>query len=150
MAGSIAVDVPLALAPQVACESLQRAMQTIGKSAGPRIEFSLFLHDLHVAIAGALNVPVTLDVISAHERAEYTIHIHAAADEGFFPTFAGILRIVPLGHASVLHMEGEYEPPFGAVGALLDKTVLRHAAERSLKSFLERIASDILEATRRT
>ena len=78
-------------------------------------------------------------------RWEYALAVRSASDEGFFPTFAGTLSITPVGGTSELWLQGAYKPPFGAIGALLDRTVLRHAAQRSLQSFLLRLANLITD-----
>ena len=69
--------------------------------------------------------------------------LHRTRD--FFHTFEGTLSITPVATHSELWLQGTYDPPFGFFGALLDRTVLRHAARRSLQAFLQRIADDIAE-----
>lgn len=110
---------------------------------------SVYLRDLHVAVKGQVAIPVNVKVEERRGRWECAIEIAAASNEGFFPAFSGTLSISPVGNHCELWMMGEYRPPLGAVGEALDATVLRHAAQRSLKSFLTRIAADTVENTRK-
>jgi hypothetical protein len=114
-----------------------------------RLSLTLFLRDLHVGIIGEVAIPVELAVENRIGRWECGIEIHAVSDEGIFPTFNGNLSISPVGAHCELWLIGEYRPPFGPVGEVVDDTVLRHAAQRSLQAFLSRIAMEILDDVRR-
>lgn len=149
---SIELYVPIALASGAARDALLRVMHALGEgtAAPDRLAVSVYLRDLHAAVRGEIRIPVTVDVVDRPVRWEYAINIRAAADEGFFPRFEGTLSITPVGSQSELWLQGTYEPPFGPIGAVLDRTVLRHAAKRSLQSFLQRIADDIASDERAT
>jgi len=148
---TIELYVPLALNAQSARAALERAMRQIGERSGSsdRLALAIHLQDLHVDVRGEVRVPVEMEVEDRPIRWEYALAVRAASDEGFFPTFAGTLSITPVGGASELWLQGAYKPPFGAIGALLDRTVLRHAAQRSLQSFLLRLANFITDAVDR-
>ncbi|MGC2243239.1 MAG: hypothetical protein WBA06_06390 [Candidatus Aquilonibacter sp.] len=146
---TIELYVPMALASNAARESLLRVMHALGDGSSPdRSTLSVYLRDLHASVHGEISIPVTVDVVDRPVRWEYAITIRATSDTAFFPRFEGTLSITPVGSQSELWLQGSYEPPFGPIGALLDRTVLRHAAERSLRSFLQRIADDIASGER--
>jgi hypothetical protein len=146
----IELYVPMTLASNAARESLLRVMHALGDgTASPdRLMLAVYLSDLHASVHGEISIPVTVDVVDRPVRFEYAIKIRATSEVAFFPRFEGTLSITPLGSQSELWLQGSYEPPFGPIGALLDRTVLRHAAQRSLRSFLQRIADDITSGER--
>jgi hypothetical protein len=53
-----------------------------------------------------------------------------------FPVFAGRLTI----RTNVLSLEGEYAPPLGRIGLLLDQRILNFVARRTAQAFLARFA----------
>lgn len=56
------------------------------------------------------------------------------------------LLVVGLGQdLTKIALQGTYEAPMGAVGASLDKLLLHHVAESSVKAFVDRIASAVEE-----
>lgn len=144
-ARSIELGVPLTLAPAAARESLLRVMHALAEeTATPDgATLAVYLRDLHVAVRGEIRIPVAIEVVDRPPRWEYAIKIRAASDRGFFPQFDGTLSVSPIASHSELWLQGTYVPPFGAIGALLDRTLLRGAALRSLRSFLQRIADDV-------
>jgi hypothetical protein len=60
----------------------------------------------------------------------------AATFAPLFPIFAGELRI-SIGE---IVLDGRYAPPLGALGLLLDKTLLHFVARRTASALLERFA----------
>ncbi len=135
------------MAPAAANESLMRVMRAFGKStaAPDRLTLDVQLADLHVCVAGEIRVPTDVSVAERPVRREFGLSIRATSNQGIFPRFEGTLSLNPVGqHASELWLQGRYEPPFGLIGVALDRTVLRHAAQRSLTSFLQRIADDVI------
>jgi hypothetical protein len=67
-----------------------------------------------------------------------------------FPTFHGTVRSEAAGNLdSVLRLDGTYETPLGMFGHVADRTVLGHAAERSLSSFLDRLRADVIDEIQR-
>jgi len=144
---TIELTLPVAMAPAAANESLLRVMHALIKPDGSaeRLTLSVQLADLHVRVGGEVTMPTEVRVVDRPTRWEFGLSIRAASNEGIFPKFDGTLSLTPVGkHAAELWLQGRYAPPFGAIGALLDRTVLRHAAERSLTSFLRRIADDVI------
>ncbi|HEX8806339.1 MAG TPA: hypothetical protein VF741_05280 [Candidatus Aquilonibacter sp.] len=142
-ARSIELHVELPLAFAAAREALQRVVSELGQSTSGRHTLAVYLSDLHVAVRGEIRVPVAMEISDHPGRFECAISIRAASNEGYFPTFEGTLSVTPVGTQSELWLQGTYSPPFGFIGNVLDRTVLRNAARRSLQAFLQRIAEDI-------
>ena len=64
-----------------------------------------------------------------------------ATDSAMFPTMDADLSIVALGaDKTKLALQGNYQPPLGAVGATLDRFLLHHVAESAVKHFVDRVA----------
>lgn len=109
-------------------------------------------HDLPVAGA-AMSVPVTVETPGAERStpAAVPLVLRAAHHASWFPTFHGHVRSEAVGPLeSTLQLEGTYDTPLGAIGDFADVTVLGHAAERSLRSFLDRLRSDVIDEIRRS
>jgi hypothetical protein len=125
-------------------ESLQRVVQELGQpGTSERHSLAVYLRDVHVAVRGEIRVPVAMELAEHPARFESAISIHAASNEGYFPTFEGTLSVTPVGTQSELWLQGSYTPPLGFIGGLLDRTVMRSAARRSLQAFLQHIAEDM-------
>jgi hypothetical protein len=108
---------------------------------------------LEVGVAGAaMSVPVTVELRDSLTRtpAAVPIALRATHHSALFPTFSGAVRSDAVGNLdSVLRLAGTYETPLGMVGSIADRTVLGHAAERSLHSFLARLRADVIEEIQR-
>jgi hypothetical protein len=108
---------------------------------------------LEVGIAGAaMSVPVTVELGDSRTRtpAAIPLALRATHHSGLFPAFHGTVRSEDAGNLeSVLRLVGTYETPLGMFGSIADRTVLGHAAERSLRSFLERLRVDVIEEIQR-
>ena len=114
-----------------------------------RDDFALRL-DLGVAGA-AMTVPVRVTLDGARTTTSIPITLEARQRAGWFPTFRGEARSESESSlSSYVRLSGFYEVPLGALGPILDRTVLKGAAERSLRSFLERLRADVLEEVRRS
>ncbi len=103
--------------------------------------------------AAEVAVPVTveIDAVEAHDPFELPFSLRAAHHAAAFPTFNGTLRSEAVGPLeSTLRLNGTYETPLGAIGSLGNAALLGHAAERTLRSFLERVRDDTAEEIRRS
>jgi hypothetical protein len=61
-----------------------------------------------------------------------------------FPVLDADIRLIPAGeHGSVLMMAGSYRPPFGSLGAALDRSVLHRVATVTIRRFLAQLAAQI-------
>src|SRR5205085_923193 len=67
--------------------------------------------------------------------------------EGLFPLLDADLEISAMGpQITHLAVTARYEPPFGAIGRLIDRAVLHHIAEATLKDFLDRVGLAVAAA----
>jgi hypothetical protein len=63
---------------------------------------------------------------------------------GLFPVLDGDLELSPLGDNSCrITLSATYTPPFGDLGADLDRALLHHVAQSTVRSFLRLIAANI-------
>jgi len=60
-----------------------------------------------------------------------------------FPDFHGVLTVRPRHHGAFLHLNGQYEPPFGSAGKVFDAIVGRSIARSTLTHLLNDLALDI-------
>jgi hypothetical protein len=75
----------------------------------------------------------------------------ATGTPGLFPRMDADLVLAAVG-PELTHLEfrGTYRPPLGPIGRALDRALLHRVAEASVKSFVDRLASAMLERMRRT
>jgi len=70
----------------------------------------------------------------------------AGPDGGLVPVLDADLTLAPYGaSASLLALTGVYRPPLGAVGAALDRVVLRRVASAAIQGFVNQIGDAILK-----
>ncbi len=94
-----------------------------------RVALVLGLRELRFPIDATLSVPVEAHAVPRPMRWECELEIGAADNERFFPRFAGMVTITPVGaDKSEIWLQGAYEPPLGKLGANIDMTILRGAA----------------------
>ena len=75
---------------------------------------------------------------------------HAAGPEGFFPVLEGHLEICLLGQRRTqLVLSASYKPPFGPIGAALDRAFLHRVAESTIKHFVDGLAERIVRESKR-
>jgi hypothetical protein len=64
---------------------------------------------------------------------------------GLFPVLDADLVLAPFGEsASLLALAGVYRPPLGAMGAALDRAVLRRVADATLRGFLTQVGKAVV------
>jgi hypothetical protein len=72
----------------------------------------------------------------------------AKGASGLFPALDADLEIAPLGpERTQLAISARYVPPLGAVGRVIDRTLLFRIAEATLKDFLDRVGDAVLAET---
>lgn len=136
----------IAMAPAAARESLGRVLHALASAnAGPTLDVSL--RELHTPSTGSVKVPVAIGVHDHAAKLQYALDLRAKS-KGFFPTFEGMLSLNPLGKSCELWLQGIYQPPLGIIGMVLDRTLLRGVAKRSLQRMLGRIGDDIFRDAR--
>jgi len=96
----------------------------------------------------SLSVPVTVAPAPQEQRYECEVTIVAATTSGFFPRFDGSVSISPMrDEGSELWLIGSYTVPLGAVGEIVDATLLHGVATASLERFLTWLAEEIDRST---
>lgn len=70
---------------------------------------------------------------------------------GLFPALDADLEVARIGdQRTQLAMSARYVPPLGALGKVLDRTILSRVAEATVKDFLDRVAAVIITSDRGT
>jgi hypothetical protein len=68
----------------------------------------------------------------------------ATAAEQLFPALDADIEVAALGpNRTQLSMSARYHPPMGAVGKILDRTLLHRVAEATVKDFLDRVGEGL-------
>ncbi len=123
---------------------LIRLLTAIEKEQSPFEDFAINadFSDLHLPSAGAISVPIELRRMQQHGSDGMHFTFRAKQHDTLFPTFHGSLSVEPAGSPySCVRLRGEYKPPMGTVGRVVNTTVLRSVAERSLRAFLDRVTT---------
>ena len=72
------------------------------------------------------------------------VHLHATAARGverLYPTFDGSVAVTAIDDTScLLTVAATYEPPFGRLGAVLDRTVMHGVAASTAAEFTHRLS----------
>lgn len=102
---------------------------------------------LHVGSGGALAKSVELEIKDRYagpDQAVLALSWIATGATALFPRMEADLKIEPLGRdLTQLSLEGSYEAPMGAPGAVLDRWALHRVAEASVKNLVDRVAQDL-------
>ena len=85
------------------------------------------------------------DVVVRDGKAVLTVRWEATGPGGgLFPALDADITLTPAGTgACLLILDGAYRPPFGTIGAGLDKIILSRVASPTAKTLLRRIADSI-------
>lgn len=86
------------------------------------------------------DVAVREDVATVAMRWEAT-----GAGGALFPALDADITLTQAGDATILAVRGVYRPPFGGLGAGLDRVVLRRVAQATLRTFTYRIGAAIMD-----
>ena len=96
----------------------------------------------------SLAIPVTIAPEPQGQRYECEITIVPETASGFFPRFDGSISISPMREeGSELWLMGSYTVPMGAVGEIVDATLLHGVATASLERFVTWLAEEIERTT---
>jgi hypothetical protein len=89
-----------------------------------------------------------LDVVIRDGSAVLTLRWEATGPGGvLFPALDADITLTPAGEQGCrLAVDGAYRPPLGAVGAGLDKAIMRRVATATMRSFLSRVAESVAQA----
>lgn len=107
--------------------------------------------ELHVNIAGIeIGTDIAISVKSVEEQPKQAmsspmtriqLEWEAAKMPGLFPFMKGELSIYPLTSTETqLYLSGNYEPPLGVLGSLIDAVVGNRIAEASVHQFITDVA----------
>ena len=70
----------------------------------------------------------------------------AAGASALFPTLDADIEVAPIGpHRTQVALNARYLPPLGALGRTIDRALLHRVAEATLKDFLDRLGSALLD-----
>jgi hypothetical protein len=96
----------------------------------------------------SLAIPVRIAPSPQEQRYECEVTIVAATTSGFFPRFDGSVSISPMrDEGSELWLIGSYTVPLGAVGEIVDATLLHGVATATLERFIAWLAGQIAART---
>ncbi len=89
------------------------------------------------------------DVVAHDDKAVLTLRWEATGPGGgLFPALDADITLVQTGAATcLLTLDGAYRPPFGAIGAGLDRIALSRVAAPTAKTLLRRIADSITSSS---
>ena len=105
---------------------------------------ALDLQQMRAPFAATISVPIQARVTDGASRHEWNLKIRAASSIDVYPSFEGILKLLPAAeNGSELQLDGQYVVPFGAIGRTIDLTFLRGAAQSSLERFVREIANRV-------
>jgi hypothetical protein len=94
---------------------------------------------------GAVAKTVLLDLRTPIRGAATTtlpLEWWATGTPALFPKMEGELTVADMGGAlTQVQLQGNYQPPLGSVGRMLDRAVLHRFAEASVKDFVDRIVA---------
>ncbi len=86
---------------------------------------------------------VTLEVGGMGRRGDayvFPIAWWATGASRLFPRMEGEITVAPIGSArSRISFQGNYEPPLGALGRILDRSVLGRVADSTVKEWMDRL-----------
>ena len=92
----------------------------------------------------SVSVEISVAAIERPDRFSCSLAIRSRDDPAWFPTFEGTASISPLRErGSELWLQGEYEPPFGAIGAAIDATALHGVARATLERFVDWLSNAV-------
>ncbi len=101
---------------------------------------------LEVAAEVAITVGAAEELPGPIPSVRVPLSWQATHAEHLFPEMYGYLEAFPTtSSATELAIVGEYVPPLGAVGAVVDHAVMHRIAEESVVELLEAIATEIKE-----
>jgi hypothetical protein len=86
------------------------------------------------------------DLVARNDTAVLTLRWEASGSGGgLFPALDADVTLTPDGDdATLLRLDGAYRPPLGALGAGLDRALLRRVAVATIADFIGRIADVIV------
>lgn len=140
----------------VSYETLSRALHTnltslLHRSAPGRDDLGPEVIGLTSALSGPLRIPAVVEIESTGHVGSIHIRWRARHLRSAFPVMEAELtaRARPDGHSQLV-LTGEYTPPFGSMGAVVDLLVGRHVAHSTGERLLASVARTLASAPDRT
>lgn len=110
----------------------QRLLTEVGFGEGPRVAKRVLLE---------VGRPVRLP-----SKLVLPLHWRAVGGEKLFPVLDADLEVARLTPGTTqLSVSARYTPPLGALGSMIDRALLYRIAEATMKDFLDRIATTLLD-----
>lgn len=82
--------------------------------------------------------------VATGQRTWIPLTWRATGAQGLFPALEGELEVAALGpKLTQLGLSARYRPPFGVLGASLDRALLHRVAEATIRDFVERVADTL-------
>jgi hypothetical protein len=124
--------------------ALGEILASISRQEGPwaGFAFHVALGDCSLPDVGYVSIPILLSVEPAPSGVnEYFVTIRASRHADAFPVLSGALGVdMSSRTTSTLWIGGKYDVPMGSLGSLMDLSVARGIAQRTLENFLDDIA----------
>jgi hypothetical protein len=117
----------------------RRALRNLGgRLFNDRLTLHSHLGPLEVGRSVSIETEEMLETTHPILSCTIPLRIHATEGEELFPVFEGEFEVVATHHGSIeAALEGNYRPPAGWLGHLVDTLGLHTLAERSLRDFFE-------------
>lgn len=86
---------------------------------------------------------------TAHDRIMLPVNWSAVGGPPLFPRMEGTFHVDPYGVESTrLTLNARYDPPVGALGALLDRALMHRLAQATMDDFMVRLTAAVTEELR--
>lgn len=144
----VTASAALAVPAQFALPALETILHEFSQGPG-RASLALNMRQLHLPFEATISVPIQALLFPCDAQNEWRLRIHAARRPALYPTFEGLLTLRAAADSwSELHLEGRYVVPLGAMGRVIDLTLLSGAARSSLERFMREIAYRVVAIAR--
>ncbi|HEU4916499.1 MAG TPA: hypothetical protein VFV13_08035 [Acidimicrobiia bacterium] len=79
----------------------------------------------------------------------YPVSWSAIGSENLFPHLTADLILSHVGHDRTrIVLDGTYQPPLGPLGKVMDRALLRHVAESTVRTWTDRLAESLVAGVR--
>lgn len=137
---AISASAAIAVPADFAFPAVETILNEFARAPG-RAALALNVRQLHLPFQATISVAVHARVLPGEAHNEWRLQIRAAQHAPMYPTFEGLLKLLPAGRTGAqLLIDGRYTPPFGPLGRSIDATIMRGAAQSSLQRFVREVA----------
>jgi len=136
---------PLSVPAIPARSAISSILHDIAEGRGQWADFALYctFGSIGLPDVGYIAIPVKISNLDEHlePRHEIRFHMQASREPQAFPLFDGSLGIDVSGaSSSTLWLAGTYEVPLSGLGALLNQTMMRGTAEKTISNMIDVLA----------